>query len=269
VNPFHGRADSLPLRAGCGFRQCAGGVPPGCRTPDGTSADGSSMRFRDHAARTAPRLARSLACGSRTLLQDRTKLEFAPEATDAFFCGYPAAAQRHRAEVFRRPADGRQITAICRLTGNGPQSRFVVTGEIRNPACPRNGGVEDSGAHQAMHDQILAAFPDLDPLVRLHLASAEGVPYSAVPNGWYWAGGSRAARQEPDAGVLERLLRLGAEDARRVTAGVSGGTMSLEDFEAFVETQKPRWKAEADAAATFLQTGVWPEPEPEAAAPAP
>jgi hypothetical protein len=169
----------------------------------------------------------------------------------------------------------RRLTAICCLQSvSGRAPFFSVTGQICNPAAAARrpgGGITAVGM---LHDEIEAAFPQLAPLIRLHLSDADGVPMHAVQNGWYWAGGSRwngrEPSQPPNAANLAGLLRIGGAEAARIVTDVLGGAMGAEAFADFVEAQKPRWKAEAVAAAAFLQTGAWPAAEPEAeAGPAP
>lgn len=76
------------------------------------------------------------------------------------------------------PASAFKITAeATKLSGN-EHPHFSVTAETRN-----GGG--------CMHREILLAWPELKPLVDLHLANGDnGQPMHAEANGWYWMAGS-------------------------------------------------------------------------------
>ena len=81
-----------------------------------------------------------------------------------------------------------------------------------------------------VHPHVCGAY-----VVALHLADINGLPCYAVENGWYWV-------QEGNVGNLAGLLRISQEKAEELMS------ISKEEFAAFVESQKPRWKSEAIAA---------------------
>ena len=162
---------------------------------------------------------------------------------------------------------GRVLKASCKLRSLGWQApAFSVTGRIFD----RHGKLESGGT---LHVDILTSFPGLDPIVDLHLSDSEGVPMHDEENGWYWAGGTRwngsAPGDPPNAGHLARHLRINAEMAADIVGKVTGNEMSREDFNAYLDSLRPRWRAEAEAAIEFLDTGFWPEGEPTPSAPAP
>lgn len=70
---------------------------------------------------------------------------------------------------------------LCHMDGNR-RPYFSVTGDIRR----RNANDIDAGG--CIHDEILAHWPVLAPVVALHLADDTGVPMHAVANGHYWLG---------------------------------------------------------------------------------
>jgi hypothetical protein len=82
--------------------------------------------------------------------------------------------------------DRRRFTADAKLYSLGGQAPyFSVTGEERNLRRRGDNQVEACGA---MHDEIVRHFPDLAPVVRVHLADEHGVPMHALENARYWMG---------------------------------------------------------------------------------
>jgi hypothetical protein len=99
-----------------------------------------------------------------------------------------------------------------------------------------------------LHDEALAAFPQLAPIEALHLADAiTGEPMHAEANGWYAYSGEtheyeRESRyhSEPTDTPLERSAR-----ALRIDVAELEPDMDREAFAAFVESLRPRWAREA------------------------
>lgn len=116
----------------------------------------------------------------------------------------------------------------------------------------------------AAHDDVLARHPDLADLVALHLANANGVPTHAVANAWYWwsdydGQDVNLRRRDGDRlDVLARHLRLPrAEiDALDLPTRRNGPGIPRE-FVEFVESQRERWQAEADAAIDKYDLHDW------------
>lgn len=73
---------------------------------------------------------------------------------------------------------------LVHLDGNA-KPHFSITGLIKYQA--KNNRWIDMGGG-AIHDEILQHFPELQPLVDIHLADSNGVPMHAVDNAGYWAG---------------------------------------------------------------------------------
>lgn len=143
------------------------------------------------------------------------------------------------------------------------------------------------------HDMVLKARPDLKPFVDLHLSDLDGSPMYAVENGIYWLSDllppamrelypyrpaeTRDAHREPPAQTLARHLRISAAEVEALVKLVVDGT--ADEMAAFsngrriitkgavllkvkaivttyVDTQRARWRAEADAAtALFVELG--------------
>lgn len=133
------------------------------------------------------------------------------------------------------------------------------------------------------HDEILAARPELAPLAALHLSDSEGAPMHASENGFYWLagyagglgerfhGGNGSVPKTPDEclsiwaermrlpidearNIADRLISAGRDRARALDHKVDGGAIHVLRSEGFhvrtlhtewIETQRPRWKREA------------------------
>jgi len=128
--------------------------------------------------------------------------------------------------------NNRQIRATAKLT-----SYFSLTGETYV-----NHRLESCGW---IHADILKAWPFLKPLADIHLSDEDGVPMHAVENGWYRA-------NEPNATHLANHLRVPLMTAEWLANLVTSGSISKKVFADFIELQKPRWKAEAEAAKDLI-----------------
>jgi hypothetical protein len=138
-----------------------------------------------------------------------------------------------------------------------------------------------------LHERILAACPELKPLVNLHLSDLEGVPIHAVENGFYWLSKAAGIKQrwepEQDAETcfqyLCKHLRVELTEANQIIVNVVnayiGGKAKIavsEEvtekcrqmqheqgifdaknlFKKIAEEMKPRWKQEAEKALDFI-----------------
>ena len=92
--------------------------------------------------------------------------------------------------------------------GNG-KPIYSITANIDRRAG-NNRWVSESGG--CLHDEIIAHYPELQPLVDVHLSDADGVPMHAYENAAYHAGHSayKDARNIP---VLARHLRVPEAEA--------------------------------------------------------
>lgn len=93
----------------------------------------------------------------------------------------------------------RLVTVDCHMEGSFKSQRpyFSVTGTDRDLRY------RDSMSSGAIHETILQVFPELAPIVALHLSDDNGVPMHAEANGWYWAGGNRLSGT-PNVGYLAK-----------------------------------------------------------------
>lgn len=98
---------------------------------------------------------------------------------------------------------------LVKLDGNA-KAYFSITGEVYNPRSRRRGG-DGFIMGGAIHEVILAYWPNLAPLVNVHLSDIDGVPMHAAANAAYWAGLSKY--QSRDLVKLAQHLRVSVEVA--------------------------------------------------------
>lgn len=72
-----------------------------------------------------------------------------------------------------------KVEAGLRYINGNSSPYFSVTGEIGRPKA------RDCDTCGCLHDEILKYWPDLAPIVALHLSHADGLPMHAEANGWY------------------------------------------------------------------------------------
>jgi len=90
---------------------------------------------------------------------------------------------------------------LVQLDGN-PRPYFSITGDVRRTV----GGGDRTLVCGCIHDEILHVWPDLAPLVRVHLSDDRGVPVHAAANAAYWAGETKY--QPRDVARLADHLRV-------------------------------------------------------------
>ena len=151
-----------------------------------------------------------------------------------------------------------RITArgeLVHLDGNA-SPYFSITGEVVYLA--RNGRrVEHSGG--AIHEDILRHFPQLAPLVRVHLADDDGVPLHAYVNAGYWAGQTRWGVL--DVPKLAKHLRIDEAEAAEMLDYIAQYWGELDTVTTPEQAWRDacnvqglpyRWKAEANQALALL-----------------
>ncbi|AVO21398.1 hypothetical protein PBI_MEGABEAR_90 [Mycobacterium phage Megabear] len=108
-----------------------------------------------------------------------------------------------------------------------------------------------------IHGHILARFPELAPVIAVHLASESGVPMHAFENGWYfYSGQAREYEQQhiPHANPegLSDLAR--AARALHIDQSLLPEGMTVAEFRVFVESLSPVWARQAAAARAVLES---------------
>lgn len=157
-------------------------------------------------------------------------------------------------------APGSKITITAKLYSIGDQKPyFSVTAEVKEPRA------RDFAACGCMHDEILHVWPEIAPVVALHLSDIDGQPMHAKANGWYWLAGVGGGMGEKYHGgqdrtpkeclrILSDHLRLRSEDAAALVEAVKAQLNPRAYFAEWVAARAKQWKAEADEAIAFLQT---------------
>ena len=143
-----------------------------------------------------------------------------------------------------------RIKVQAELVSLGNQSpHFSITGSFRSKDLDLDG---------AIHEKILEHFPELQILVDLHLADANGVPLHAWENGAYWAGFSKYVSR--DVANIGRHLRIEDSEAQSLLCQVddlveNGYKPPSAIKEACDIFDLPaRWKAEAQEGLQVLQS---------------
>lgn len=134
----------------------------------------------------------------------------------------------------------------------------------------------------AAHDELVRYWPELAPLAALHLSDVDGVPMHAEANGWYWLAGAAGGLQQqyhggnsfparsPDEclAIFAKHVRLPIDQAREVIDCIKfffeerGAKEARKEFALWVESQKPRWKREAEACIEQLSLSVFGDQYP-------
>lgn len=140
---------------------------------------------------------------------------------------------------------------LHQLRGND-RPYWSVTGEITTRESRRRRDCDSCGQ---LHDAILAIWPDLAPVVALHLSDDTGAPMYAVANGIYFAGrsprfarhGDESAYYDANVEALQRHLRISTEEAEAFLR-----LPTRAEMEAAIDAMRPRWQAESDAAVAWM-----------------
>lgn len=151
------------------------------------------------------------------------------------------------------------VTAgLHKLAGND-RPYWSITAEVINKRRRGDNAIEAAGMQ---HELIVGHFPELGPVVALHLSDVHGVPMHAVENARYWLGLSGFHTWErtygkpealPAVDVLARHLRISEDDALAMAARYPvGSPFDPDALAAAVMAHAERWQAESDAAVALL-----------------
>lgn len=116
---------------------------------------------------------------------------------------------------------------------------FSVTGCVRYATSTWriDKHYKDAVLYGACHDLLLHVKPSLSDLVALHLCDINGAPMHTLENGFYYC--QHAETYGDD--VIAHHFRVPLADVPALRG------MSKAELSTWIETQRPRWKAEADA----------------------
>ena len=128
-----------------------------------------------------------------------------------------------------------KLVADAKITGHPPY--FSLVGRLF-----KDGLLTQCGT---LHEMLVAQWPELTPMAQIHLSSFDGVPMQAVDNAKYWAG-FYPKLQGLHVENLQSHLRLFHLTLDEVQGLVDIWSVDPDSSVAeFVESQKPRWMAEA------------------------
>lgn len=126
------------------------------------------------------------------------------------------------------------------------------------------------------HEIIAERLPELADVIALHLSDIDGSPKYAASNAWYWLAGvvdvgeqyhGGSGSSAKGAGDCLRIfcnhVRVDEKTALAVigkankTTRAKGKKAAREEFDRWIDTQRPRWKAEANALIRKYGFGVY------------
>lgn len=162
--------------------------------------------------------------------------------------------------------DRSRIVARLELREEGDRGdlspAFSVTGDLYESHGTWSGAAQSRNGREAdscgcIHEEITRAFPELEPLIRLHLSDPAGVPMHAEANAYYFATDGHLAYELKNYGQ-EYVERHGtglerAKRTLRVDEIPAGALESREAFAAFVDSLRPQWAEEARRGRAMLE----------------
>jgi hypothetical protein len=127
---------------------------------------------------------------------------------------------------------------------------FSVVGSLWEKGKPRTTARWDNpDSCGQIVDTVLEVAPELEPVLRVHLADQDGTPMHAIANGWYFYSGKSREYEDRTYGPeyaarfgtdLERAARSLHIDPEELAEG-----MTREEFTAFAEGLQTRWAEQA------------------------
>lgn len=178
------------------------------------------------------------------------------------------------------------VTVKAYTCGNNAHPHFSVTADIYKP-----GRSHDPVACGCLHEEVLRYFPEMAPLVALHLSNADdGEPMHAEANGFYWLAGALGGLGEryhgdkspdeclrifaehcrielPEAEGIGRAVKEAFESGQRRVAisevvtekarkemAKEGNRAAKADWKVICDHMRPRWKLEAEAGLALLES---------------
>lgn len=146
----------------------------------------------------------------------------------------------------------------------GLSNGFSITGELyeggRRGADGRTRHKQgrDADVSGAMHDEIVMWFPELAPVVRVHLADLDGTPIHAKANGWYFYSG-QATEYEREHYGTEYAERHGtphqrAAKALHISADELPTGMTHDEFDKFADALENSWRVQAGEARALIES---------------
>lgn len=168
--------------------------------------------------------------------------------------------------------DGSRVALVVhfglRYTKGNRMPYFTITGDGYE-----NRRLAFSGA---CHDIIAERLPELRDVIALHLSDMDGAPMHAESNGWYWLAGAVDVGEKYNGGngssakgacdcmrIFADHVRIPETEAARIIGHfaklvkIKGRDAARKSFGAWIDAQRPRWKAEADALIRKYGFGIY------------
>jgi hypothetical protein len=146
-------------------------------------------------------------------------------------------------KIFKDQGTDCQLTVfggLCAMNMGNYAPYFTITAELWAYSVEKKRKLgRDCLSCGCMHETIIEHFPEYADIVALHLSTIDGVPIHCLENGWYWFGKSKYICERKNA-LLASHFRISLEDAEKLSFETKA------DLAVWIETQKPRWKQEAE-----------------------
>jgi len=142
--------------------------------------------------------------------------------------------------------------SLVKHSGNDYAS-FTITGSVELIDKRYRDPVITCGA---IHDTIAQHYPELAPLITVHLSAPDGVPMHAEANARYWAGLCTYADGSPmgeyKRAMLAKHLRITPEEADQARAGLIKG-LPWQTISTVLKLAE-RWSDQAGSARSLLNS---------------
>lgn len=157
-----------------------------------------------------------------------------------------------------------KVDANIEHIGSNRMPHFSITGEIYRVENPEKCRESNMTHCDCIHEEIERYFPELTPIIALHLSDSNGMPMHCIANACYWAGLTKY--EKPKADVLASHLRISESKARRL---INAAHRKLNNFPVdmplsqvalgekviadFCKKQFPRYEKEAKAGKELIE----------------
>lgn len=152
---------------------------------------------------------------------------------------------QHKVTLTKQVDERTRLTVTAGLHKLGEQEPyFSVTGEEYDD--------EFLMACGCMHGMVLEHWPELAPVIALHLSAPNGEPLHFAANGLYWLGFGRYAELNLDTAA--RHFRISRDEAQALRERIMSGSGHDPDaYAAALDEMRPRMRREADEAVAILK----------------